>query len=244
VTREREVERMKSAFLGMAAHELNTPLTTIIGYTELLASADAPVKFSAEQARDCLNLIHHKALSLSRLVDDLLDISRIESGQPLAINRWDCCLNDVLHEVLDSFREQNGRHSFELLAPDEPLVLHIDCGRIQQVLLNLVSNAVKYSPAGGTIRVVLETDDRFCRIVVADEGIGMTEEQLDHIFDRFYRADFSNTAVQGAGLGMNIARHIVEAHGGEIRVASQFGSGTQVTVELPLFEAVPHSVTT
>jgi signal transduction histidine kinase len=101
------------------------------------------------------------------------------------------------------------------------------------VINNLISNAVKYAPQGGLIKVTVESADEHCRITVADEGIGMTPEQVEHIFDHFYRADFSNSAVQGVGLGMSIARHIVQAHHGEILVESWPGRGTRVSVELP-----------
>ena len=233
VTREREVERMKNAFLGMAAHELNTPLSVIIGYTELLSNERAATTLSAEQVHDSLALIHIKAIALSRLVDDLLDVSRIESGQPLNLEIGSCCLNEIVREVLRPYQGQDTGHSFELQCPDEPLSLNADCGRLEQVLENLISNAVKYSPEGGMLRIVLDADADSCQLTVADQGIGMTEDQLQHVFERFYRADTSNTATQGVGLGLSVTRHIVEAHGGEIRIDSRFGEGTRVTVKLP-----------
>jgi signal transduction histidine kinase len=107
------------------------------------------------------------------------------------------------------------------------------------VINNLVSNAVKYSPQGGLIKVVVESGDGHCRIIVADEGIGMTAEQIGHIFDRFYRADSSNTAVQGVGLGMSIVRHIIQAHHGEVKVESCLGRGTTVRVDLPRHPPAP-----
>lgn len=234
VTREREVERMKSAFLGMAAHELNTPLASILGYSELLTNQEAAGRFTAEQKQEYLTLIHVKSLALARLVDDLLDISRIESGSPLALLYEEFCLDDLLHDVFGPYRQKHERHQFELQVSDGPILLKADAGRVRQVLENLVSNAVKYSPRGGPVSIAAKVTGPVCRILVADQGIGMTAEQVEHVFDRFYRADSSNTAVQGVGLGMSIVRHIVWAHGGTIRVDSEPGAGTSVVVEIPL----------
>jgi signal transduction histidine kinase len=235
VTRERELDRMKNAFLGMAAHELNTPLASILGFSELLTSADSAARLTPQQREEYLQLIHGKGLDLSRLVDDLLDISRVEAGQSLALDCQAMRLDDLVREVLQHYQGKNPRHRFELHCVTAQTAIQADPVRIRQVLNNLVSNAVKYSPQGGVIKVVV-ADGRAgrCRFSVIDEGIGMTAEQVEHSFDSFYRADSSNTAVQGAGLGMSIVRHIVQAHRGEIWLESQLGLGTSVHVELPL----------
>ena len=233
VTRERELERLKNAFLGMAAHELNTPLAAILGFSELLTSEHAAVQLSLQQREEYLKLIHTKALELSRLIDDLLDISRVEAGQPLLLDYESVRLDDIVREVLHPYQQKSPRHRFELHLTTAQTQITVDPWRIRQVINNLVSNAVKYSPQGGVIKVVVESGDGHCRIIVADEGIGMTPEQVEHIFDRFYRADSSNTAVQGVGLGMSIVRHIIQAHHGEIRVESCLGRGTTVSVDLP-----------
>lgn len=233
VTREREIERMKSAFLGMAAHELNTPLTSIIGYSELLTSSETAGKFDAAQQRECLLLINDKALALSRLVDDLLDISRIESGRPLSLKFEEFDLAALAREILNPYLMASGKHRFELVLPESAASICADRERLGQVLDHLVSNAVKYSPAGGNVRVTLAAQGEAYELQVADEGIGMTEEQRVHVFERFYRVDGSNTAVQGAGLGLNIVRHVVLAHHGDVEVESRFGHGTVVRVVLP-----------
>ena len=234
ITREREVERMKSSFLDMAAHELNTPLTTIIGYTELLTEKETAETFDTEQQENFLMLIHSKALSLSGLIDDLLDISRVESGRPLDLCYQEFQLDATIRKVVESYSDERSLHQFELALPDEAASLWADSSRLEQVLIHLVSNAVKYSPGGGCVRVELIVRDDKYEICVEDEGIGMNEEQLAHIFDRFYRVDSSDTAVQGVGLGMSIVRNIVLAHQGEIQVKSQLGSGTRVRVTLPM----------
>lgn len=242
VTREREVEQMKNAFLGMAAHELNTPLTAILGFTELLTQQETISQLGAEQTDEYLRLIHQKALALSRLIDDLLDISRVEAGQPLALDISPVHLDELLREVLRPYQDSRPRHQFELHLVTPQAQVEADPGRLRQVFDNLLSNAVKYSPQGGAIRVIVEGGGDRYQVRVVDQGIGMNAEQVEHIFDRFYRADSSNTAVQGVGLGMSIVRHIVLAHQGEIDVASQPGAGTTVRIDLPVRpEGVPQS---
>ena len=233
VTREREVERMKSAFLGMATHELNTPLTTIIGYSELLTSPDTADKFSEEQKKDCLLLIHDKALSLGGLVDDLLDVSRVESGRPLALDYQEFDFDGMIREVVDFYDGEDVLHDFTVNLVGEPSQIVADRLRLKQVVDHLISNAVKYAPEGGRVNVELKLSDDKYELKVEDEGIGMDEGQLVHIFDRFYRADSSDTAVQGVGLGMSIVRNIVLAHHGDIQIESQLDEGTIVMVSLP-----------
>lgn len=233
VTREREIERMKSAFLGMAAHELNTPLTSIIGYSELLTSGETADKFDAEQKQECLLLIHDKALALGRLIDDLLDISRIESGRPLSLNYQEFDLGELIRETLAPQLAKPGKHHFEVCLPEGQTHLCADRDRLGQVLEHLVSNAVKYAPNGGRIGLTLAVHDGDYELLVSDEGIGMTQEQLAYAFDRFYRVDSTNTAVQGAGLGLSIVRHVLSAHQGKVQIESRLGQGTLVKVTLP-----------
>jgi len=233
VTREREVERMKSAFLGMATHELNTPLTTIIGYSELLTSPETADNFSDEQKKDCLLLIHDKALSLGGLVDDLLDVSRVESGRPLTLDYQEFDFDSMIREVVDSYDGEEALHDFVVTLVGETSQIIADRLRLKQVVDHLISNAVKYAPEGGRVSVELNLNDDKYELNVEDEGIGMDEGQLVHVFDRFYRADSSDTAVQGVGLGMSIVRNIVLAHRGDIQIESQLGRGTRVMVSLP-----------
>jgi len=234
VTREREVERMKSAFLAMAAHELNTPLTTIIGYTELLTAKETADNFDTEQKKDFLLLIHNKAIALGGLIDDLLDISRVESGRSLTLCYEEFVFAAMIREVVAPYCEGNGLHQFEVTLSDESARLCADQSRLEQVVDHLINNAVKYSPEGGCIKVSLVLHDGNYEVTVEDDGIGMNEEELAYMFDRFYRADSSDTAVQGVGLGMSIVRNIVLAHRGDILVNSQPGNGTRVCITLPM----------
>ncbi len=240
VTRDREIERMKNAFLGMAAHELNTPLTTIIGYSELLTAKETSGNFDSAQQKEYLQLIHNKAVALGGLIDDLLDVSRFESGHPLTLRYQQFSLADLLRGVTAAFREEYSDHHFEISLPEPAAYICADQSRLEQVIDHVVSNAVKYSPGGSTVMISLLAHDASYELIVVDEGIGMSEEQLAHIFDRFYRADSSDTAVQGVGLGMSIVRHIVLAHHGDIRVESQSGKGTRVRVVLPMTPPVGH----
>lgn len=241
VTRERDVERLKSAFLGMATHELNTPLTAIVGYTELLITKETASNLDAEQQKEFLRLIHNKALALADLIDDLLDISRVESGRSLTLCYQEFLLDTAIREIVARYSEEQSCHHFEMLLPDEPVRLCADRSRIVQAIEHLVSNAVKYSPGGGGVSVKLALHNDTCELLVEDEGIGMNDEQLTYIYDRFYRADFSDTAVRGVGLGMSIVRNIIQAHHGDIQIDSQPGKGTRVCVTLPMTPPADHA---
>lgn len=231
MTRERMIERMKSDFVSTAAHELRTPLATIIGYSELLLD---PEFFSAEQRQEFVQLIFNKAGDLSDLIDDLLDISRIESGQEILLDRKPISLVSLADKSVEFYRRGTTHHRFELIHPEGPVQVEADPLRCGQIFDNLLSNAVKYSPAGGLISVVISVNDGRAQVMVRDQGIGMTADQVARIFDKFYRADRSNTAISGTGLGMTIVQDLVEAHGGEVRVASEPGRGTLISFTLPL----------
>lgn len=230
VTSERRIDRMKSEFISTAAHELRTPLSSIIGYSELLLSQAGDF---GEEQRQSLDYINRKAWTLSKIVDELLDVSRIESGHALPLEKTPCDLNALLRQAVEGAGNLTGNHHIELQVGAEPAVLTVDGGKIEQVLDNILGNAVKFSPQGGVIRVSGRDEAGEYRICVEDEGIGMTPEQVGKVFDKFYRADTSNTAVEGTGLGMSIVRHIVDAHGGHVEIESQVGRGTRVLVGLP-----------
>jgi signal transduction histidine kinase len=233
VTREQVVDRMKNEFISIAAHELRTPLTAVMGYAELLADESLRGPFSPAQQREFIGQILNKAEALERIINDLLDVGRIETGRPVIVEKVDCDLTELIRKAVDPYRVESRKHAFDLSLPPQPLVTSLDPGKIGQVLDNLLSNAVKYSPVGGTIRIDCRMSATGISASIADEGIGMTPEQMEHMFDKFYRADASNTAVGGLGLGMGIAKGIVEAHGGRIHVESRLGQGSRVTFELP-----------
>jgi signal transduction histidine kinase len=235
ITRERELDQLKDEFISTAAHELRTPLTTVMGYVELLQHKDE-YAFSPEEQREFLELIYQKSEILAKIMDDLLDLSRLRAGHLIVLKKSPEDLVGLIGEAVASYREVTKKHVFVLDLPDSPLRFSLDAGKIGQVLENLLSNAVKFSPAGGSITVRARCTDGEVQVIVADQGIGMGPEQIERIFEKFYRVDASMTAISGFGLGMHIVRSIVEAHGGRIWVESEPGRGTRVHFTLPLME--------
>lgn len=231
VTHEREVDRMKTEFISTVAHELRTPLTSIQGFSEILLIRD---DIEIQEQQKFLSYINKQAKSLADIISDLLDISRIESGIGFSLNRTSCRAGEYLREQVKLFQVRFQDRPFELALPTEDLELFVDREKITQVFENLISNAVKYSPDGGSIRISGENQGDCYRVSITDQGIGMTPEQAARVFDKFYRADASNTAIEGTGLGMNVVKYIVEAHGGEVWLESEFDKGTTVRFTIPL----------
>jgi two-component system phosphate regulon sensor histidine kinase PhoR len=236
VTQQREVERMKSEFVSTAAHELRTPLATILGYADLLLNCP---ELAQGKLDEFLALIQNRAEHLARIVNDLLDISRIEAGEGLKLVFQPCHLDLICREVLLGLEASPERHPVEVDFPAGGVTLQGDRFALSQVVENLLSNAIKYSPAGGAIRLAARVTDGSCELVVADRGIGMSTDQLEHLFEKFYRANTADTAVPGTGLGMTIVKQLVEAHHGQIVVESQPGLGTTVRIRLPLVQPHP-----
>lgn len=235
VSRERELDQIKSEFISTAAHEMRTPMSVIMGYIEVLMDSDRFGNFPPEKQREFLRQAYRKAAALSQIVDDLFDLSRIESGLPLPIVRTECDLEKIVREVVDRYQSSSIKSQFEVTL-DGNIDLYVDCNKMTQVFENLISNAIKYSPDGGMIGVKSTLRGDRLRIDIADRGTGMTPEQVERVFDKFYRANNSSTTVSGLGLGMSIVKAIVEGHGGHIWVESKIGEGTCVSIELPLDE--------
>ena len=231
ITREHEVDRMKTDFISTAAHELRTPLTSIQGFSEILLTRD---NITPEDQNRFLNYINKQSVKLAHIISDLLDISRIESGHGFEFNPEGRNINDVITLAVSYFRELSRKHTFEIILPDRPVELLIDQEKIEQVMKNILGNAVKYSPDGGVIKVVGETVEDYYRVMIQDQGIGMTQKDVANIFEKFYRADALKSAVEGTGLGMNIVKYIVEKHGGNVFIDSESGKGTVVTFTVPL----------
>jgi len=230
-------EQQRQELIGNVAHELRTPLTTIKGYMEGLIDGIVP----ADDAT--FALIGEEADRLSRLVHDLQDLSRIEESG-VALHIRPALVGDIIGGTVQKMRPQCEAKGVTLTAaeaPGTPRVL-ADHDRIQQVLLNLVDNALHYTPAGGSIRVEAgvgprETgagDEPPVRIVVVDTGVGIPPEHLPHVFTRFYRVDKSRSRrAGGAGIGLTIARRLTEAHGGTLTAESEPGHGSRFTITLP-----------
>ena len=231
VTRERELDRMKSDFVSTAAHELRTPLSTILGYTELMLTQEEQ---SREHFSEYLHLIQDKAENLAQIVGDLLDISRIEAGDGLQLSFEPCDLEKICRNVVDEFSIDIREHRFVIDFPEYPILIEADRYALVQVLENIVGNAIKYSPSGGEIRLVGEIRDGMCQLSISDTGLGVQPGHLDRVFEKFYRVDATNTAISGTGLGLTIVKYLVEAHKGTVRLESQPAKGTTVRIELPL----------
>ncbi len=232
ITRFREAEEIKSTFISIVSHELKTPVALIKGYAGTLRREDA--QWDQETVREGLTIIEEESDRLVNLIDNLLEASRIQAGG-LKLEMSYFNLPKLAKKVVDGFRVQTDEHEFRLdFHPDFPLVF-ADQERLRQVLSNLVSNAVKYSPQGGTIRLGGRVDGHWATIYVADQGIGIPLEEQKNIFQRFYRvrSDLSPN-IQGAGLGLYLCRAVVEAHGGRIWVESTPGKGAIFAFTLPL----------
>lgn len=226
----KELNQLKNEFLSTAAHELRTPLTAIRGFSEILLTR----QIDQDRQRRYMTMINDQSTELGQLIDDLLDISRLEAKRSLSLVFEPVNMVDLIDKSLGPFRESVKIHTIATKFPSGCPLIVGDVVRLSQVVKNLVSNAIKYSPQGGAILVQLQQVPNYLHISVRDEGIGMTSDQLAHLFEKFYRANASNTDVSGTGLGLAISKLIIEMHGGEILADSEYGVGTTVCFTLPL----------
>jgi signal transduction histidine kinase len=235
--RLQELDRLKDEFVGLVSHELRTPLTSITGYVELMEEDDAG-SLTDEQV-EFLSIIRRNARRLLGLVNDLLFVARIEAGR-LELTLAEVDLADVLTHAVDSARPRAADRGVSLtLEEDGPMVVLGEAGRLAQLLDNLVSNAIKFTLRDGAVEVRLGRENGRAQVRVTDSGVGIAKEELDHLFERFFRASTAVSAqVPGTGLGLYIAKAIVDAHDGSIDVQSEVGGGTTFHVELPLAETV------
>jgi PAS domain S-box-containing protein len=220
---------IKSSFVSVVGHEFRTPLTVIQGFAELLATE----RFDDEEVRDYARDIHEEAKRLTRLITDMLDLDRMESGH-MSLTLAELDLNGLVSEVAARSVAHSPVHRLELrLAPELP-PLRGDADRLRQVMTNLISNAIKYSPDGGTIMVSTVRAGAWSHVMIRDEGLGIEAEALERIFDRFVRAGTRrDRQIDGTGLGLPISRQIVELHGGRLWAESTPGSGSVFHVALP-----------
>ncbi len=234
VTREREVNRMKSDFVSMVSHELRTPLTSIKGYVDLLLE-DGPGQLEPEQI-EFLDIVKNNADRLIALINNLLDVSRIEAGK-VELERTSVDMTRLIQGVAASLRPQfkEKRQRFEVELEDPLPPAHGEADRIIQIVTNLLSNAHKYTPVGGLIRVAAAVDRGWLRIDVHDTGIGLSPEEQSQIFTRFFRARNRLTQdVGGTGLGLAITHTLVQMHGGQIVLSSTPGEGSTFRFTLPI----------
>jgi two-component system phosphate regulon sensor histidine kinase PhoR len=236
ITDQKEVEQLKDDFLSIASHELKTPLTSIMGYTQLLARRlnDQSRKLGSE---DVIDVIEAQCRRMKRLVEDLLDVSRIERGT-LQTSRGAVDLVALTRDVVESFRTANPQHKFRTRLPEGAINVWGDADRLQQVLTNLVSNAVKYSPDGGVVEVRVNRNGETAAVAVRDWGIGIPADQQSRIFSRFYQAESAvrSRRFGGMGLGLFISKAIIDEMGGTISVDSTVGQGSTFSFTLPIYE--------
>jgi len=231
ITRFREAEEMKSTFISAISHELKTPVAIIKGYASTLRREDA--KWDEETVRESLAIIEEESDRLDRLINNLLEASRIQAGG-LKLEMGDVWIPKLAEKVVDYFRRQTEIHSFEIAFPPDFPVILADEERIREVLENLIGNAIKYSPQGGTIWIGGWAEPDKVTVYVADQGIGIPKEEQERIFERFYRVESGlKKRTKGVGLGLYICKAIIEAHGGRIWVESEPGKGSKFIFTLP-----------
>lgn len=225
-------EQAKDEFLSLVAHELRTPLTPM---TMLLQSLERKAQEGLVDL-DAIVRTRRQVVRLTKLISDLLDFSRT-SAQSLELELCPLDLAQLASEVVDTFRTTSNKHEFELSLVDAPLFVFGERSRLEQVIVNLLDNAVKYSPTGGIIRLEAERNDSHITLSISDQGIGIPADQLSRLFDRFFRADnASNRKFQGFGLGLHLSRTIIERHLGWMDIESVVGQGSRFSFTLPTAE--------
>jgi len=237
VTREKEISQMKTEFVSSVSHELRTPLSSIKAYVEMLLDGEAE---SEKTRREYYEIIAGEADRLNRLIENILNISRIESGV-VRVVREPLSLTETAEQVLDVVAPQAKARNIELEDRQMPVFHQVEADKdmIYQAVLNLVGNAIKYTPRGGKVTVGTSVDERrgvaVCEVI--DTGVGIALEDLPHIFDKFYRVKGHKKMAKGTGLGLTLVKHIVETvHDGKLTVASEAGKGSAFRMELPVLK--------
>ena len=239
ITREKEVAQMKNDFVSQVSHELKTPLASITAYSEMLLDGEAN---DEDTRKEFYSVIQNQAQRLNRLIEEILNTSRIESGL-IKVNKKPVSLTIIIEEQLQmikSYAEEKNITVSWGAGDQKPIVfdrVYVDRDMISQVVVNLLSNAVKYTRQGGSIRIDSEVDEiaGVVKVSVTDTGVGIPEDELEHVFDKFYRVGANSKQAQGTGLGLNLVKQIVEkVHNGRVFVTSQVGVGSTFGFEVPL----------
>ncbi|MDT2047930.1 ATP-binding protein [Priestia flexa] len=236
ITKEFEVDQMKSEFVSTVSHELRTPLASVLGFTELMLNKT----LRPERQTKYLNTIYQEAQRLTALINDFLDVQKMESGTQTYHKNY-VNLVPVLKQVVNVQQVNAGKHTFDIITSSEDLIVFGDEDKLIQLFNNLIHNAVKYSPDGGNVQIKALAEHDKVHISIKDEGIGIPEEAINKLFTKFYRVDNSDMRkIGGTGLGLSIVKEIVKSHQGEIKVNSEWKKGSTFTVSLPLMTT--HSV--
>jgi two-component system phosphate regulon sensor histidine kinase PhoR len=235
ISRERQAARAKNEFVNHVSHELKTPLASITAYAEMLVDGEA----EDEKARkEFLAVIQDQAQRLNRMIENLLNISRIESGL-MKVNKEPLSLTVLIHEVVRTLKSYAAEKNIELIeqSPIACSQVYADRDMITQVLINLLGNAIKYTPAGGSVKLRTEVNEAggAANVTITDTGPGIPSKEISHVFDKFYRVGADSNSAKGTGLGLNLVKQIIEkVHNGRVFVTSQPGSGSTFGFELPL----------
>jgi len=234
VTREKEISEMKSDFVSQASHELRTPLSSINAYIEMLIDSEAQDEASRQEF---YQIIKAEADRVSRMIDNMLNISRIEAGI-VSVEKAEVDFAKLVGEVIETMRAQADTKQIKLLSKAGPLIYTAEADRdmMYQVIMNLVSNAVKYTPEGGRVTVSVENDDatRSVLVSVSDTGLGIPPDALNRLFEKFFRVENYKRIAKGTGLGLNLVKHIVETvHHGKVGVSSEVGMGSRFWFSVP-----------
>jgi two-component system phosphate regulon sensor histidine kinase PhoR len=237
MTRERDLARMKNDFVSNVSHELRTPLASIKAYTEMLIDGEAT---DEKTTREFYEVIQNEANRLSRLIDNILNISRIESGL-VKVNKRPQSLMVLIKEAMEVISPQAKQKQIALEEQPTPAFYQtlIDKDMVYESMLNLLSNAVKYTPERGRITVQTQVDESQKKVIVrvSDTGVGIPPKDLPYVFDKFYRSDANSRMAKGTGLGLSLVKHVVETvHHGRMFVESQVGKGSTFGFELDLCE--------
>jgi len=231
-TLQAETEALRNALLTSISHDLRTPLTRIIGAANALIENDA--EFSIAERQECNQLVLDEAQRMSELTGKLLDMARLSSGE-IALHRDWNAIEEIVGSALNRLDKHLKDRPVRTLLPDSLPLLWIDAVLIEQVLVNLIENAVKYTPSGSPIDICGQAQDGFCRLTVADYGDGVAKGQESKIFDKFYRG-VAESDQSGVGLGLALCKAIIEAHGGLIQASNRAGKGAEFVMTLPLRE--------
>jgi PAS domain S-box-containing protein len=234
ITELDRVDQMKSEFVSMVSHELRTPLTSIKGYVDMVFDGEAGT--INEEQKSYLEVARSNTDRLIDLVNELLDISRIEAGR-IELKLRAISIQDIIHSVAVSLRTQMDDSNIRLRLdiPERPVMVFADAGRMTEILTNLIINANHYSSSGASIEVSIHVKDGKVQVDVTDTGIGIAPEEVEKIFNKFYRVDNSITRqVGGTGLGLAVTKSLVELHGGQIWVKSSPGEGSTFSFTVPL----------
>ena len=230
ITKEFEVDRVKSEFVSTVSHELRTPLASILGFTELMLTRE----LKPDRQKKYLSTIYDEAGRLTALINDFLDIQRMEAGKQ-SYETKELELLPIIKKVIDSQKVHSSKHDLILEFIGGSDVVMGDGEKLEQALINIVHNAIKYSPEGGEIRIAVFEKEGLVNIEIKDEGLGIPPEAMDKLFEKFYRVNHSDRrSIGGTGLGLAIVKEILNDHNGEIKVESEFGKGSTFTVSLPV----------